>query len=166
MDDINVEQIVKVNPPKKALFYKLGLGLLVVVSLLLIRYLVGFGVILTACFGLFLVLLCRYYDAEFEYELVDGDLSVDRIMAKASRRHCGTYDVSRKDIMAPVDSEKVAYRKHQKLKTYDYSSNNGNENCYVLYLPCNNEQVRLIIEPDERMLEALRKTAVGKVYDR
>ena len=82
MEDISVEQIIKVNPPKMALFYKIGLGILTLVSVFLIRYLVGFGVILTACFGLFLILLWRYYDAEYEYELVDGELSIDRIMAQ------------------------------------------------------------------------------------
>lgn len=166
MEDISGEQIIKVNPPKMALFYKIGLGILTLVSVFLIRYLVGFGVILTACFGLFLILLWRYYDAEYEYELVDGELSIDRIMAKSSRKHCGTYNVARMDIMAPTGSEKVEYRKHQKLKTSDYSSNKGDDGCYVLYLPSNNEMVRIIIQPDERMLAAIKAVAQGKVYDR
>lgn len=165
MEDVSVEQIISVKPPAISVFYKIGLSLLTVVSVVLIRYLVGFGVILTACFGLFLVLLWRYYDAEFEYELVGGELSVDRIMAKSARRHCGTYSVSKLEIMAPYGSERIAYREHQKLKSYDYSSNTGSGSRYVLYLPSNNELVRIVLEPDDRMLQALKSAAPHKVYD-
>ena len=166
MENISVEQIIKLKQPADAIFYKVGLAVLTIVSIFLIRYLVGFGVILTACFGLFLVLLWRYYDAEFEYELVDNRLSVDRIMAKSARRHCGTYDIGKIEIMAPAFSEKIAYKEHQKLKTFDYSSNTDKSNTFIAYLPSENEMVRVILEPDERMLDAIKSIARGKVYDK
>ncbi len=167
MDTISVEQIIKVKQPGIAVFYKIGLAVLTLVSIVLMRYvLFGFGVILVACFGFFLVLLWRYYDAEFEYELVDNELSVDRIMSKSSRKHCGTYDVAKMEVMAPSGSDKIAYKEHQKLKTFDYSSNTDKSSTFVMYLPSNNEMVRVILEPDEKMLKAIKAVAVGKVYDK
>lgn len=166
MENISVEQIIKVKQPGIAVFYKIGLAFLTIVSLFLIRYLVGFGVILTACFGLFLVLLWRYYDAEFEYELVDNQLSVDRIMARSARRHCKTFDVGKIEIMAPYGSEKIAYKEHQKLKTFDYSSNTDKSKTFILYMPSENEMVRVVLEPNERMTSAIKAIARGKVYDK
>lgn len=165
MNDLMVEQIVKVRQPKIAVFYKVVMVFLAIVSLGLLKVMVGYGIVLTACFVVFAVLLFKYYDAEYEYELVDGNFGVDRIMAKASRKHCGDYDVNRLEIMAKKGSEKIAYREHSKIKTFDYTSNTESDNVYVMYLPSSNEEVRVLIEPSERMLKAIKQIAKGKVYD-
>jgi hypothetical protein len=34
-----------------------------------------------------------------------------------------------------------------------------------MYLPSNNEGVRVLIEPDDRLLAAIRQLGKGKVYD-
>lgn len=166
MNDVVVEQIVKVRQPGVARVYKAVMIVLALVSLTLLRVLVGYGVVLTACFVVFTFLLFKYYDAEYEYELVDGSLSVDRIMARTYRKHCGDYDVNKLEIMARKGSEKIAYRENGgKTKTFDYTSNTDSDNVYVMYLPSNNEGVRVLIEPDDRLLAAIRQLGKGKVYD-
>lgn len=164
MESQNVEQILKVRQPRKAIFFKGAMIVLSLFSVGLIRFITGFGVILTACFILFTVLLFRYYNAEYEYELVDTELTVDRIMAKASRKRCGVYDVGRMEIMAPLGSEKIAYKEHQKWKSFDYSSNMNHGTVYVLYAPSQKEMVRVLLEPDEKMLGALKAVAGRKFY--
>lgn len=164
MEDINIEQIIKVKQPAKAVFFKVAMILLTIVSIGLIRYLVGYGVVLTACFAVFSVLLFRYYDAEYEYELINNELTIDRIMAKSARRRMGVYDLGRMEIMAPYGSEKIAYKEHQKFKSFDYSSNMEKDNTYVVFAPSSNEIVRIILEPDERMLKAIKSVAGSKVY--
>lgn len=166
MNDISVEQIIKVKPPKKAMVFKVIMIILALVSVSLLRVLVGYGIVLTACFVVFTILLFRYYDAEYEYELVGNELTVDRIMAKASRRRMGVYDLGRMEIMAPLNSEKIAYKEHQKFKSSDYTSGEKTENIYVIYAPSENEIVRIAIEPSEDMLKAIKTIGGKKVYEK
>ena len=47
---------------------------------------------------------------------------------------------------------------HKKLRTAEYTSNTAPEKTVVLYtMDASNEMVRIILEPDEKMLEALRR---------
>lgn len=153
-NNISVEQIIKVNAPTYAKFFKIIMIIICILSLPFV--LVSFGVILVACLIVFTVIMFRYYNAEYEYSLVQNELTIDRITAKSSRKRCGVYNISKTQIMTQTNSPQLENYKVN-CKEHNYSSNMGTEDVYVLIVPHNNELVKLVIEPNERMLEALYK---------
>jgi len=161
MDNISIEQIIKVNPPKYVKPLKVGMIVLSVLSLILI--VIPFGIFLPIGFVIAIVLVFRYYDAEYEYALLEKELTVDRISSKSSRRRRGTFNLERLEIMAQYGSDKLADVEKRNFKTYNYSANIDISKTYVLVAPCNKEMVRIIFDPDERMKESIWKLAPSKV---
>jgi len=162
MENISIEQIVKVNPPKYVKVLKVGMIIFSICSLLFI--VIPFGGFLPVIFVIATVILFRYYNAEYEYALIDKELTVDRITSKSSRRRCGTFNMSRLEIMAQYGSDKLRDVEKRALKTYNFSANIDINNTYVLVVPCNKEIVRIILDPDERMKLNIWKLAPSKVW--
>lgn len=163
MNDISIEQILKVNPPKYAMPLKILMIVLSVLSVVLIPSIMAIGVLLTVGLIAFTVIMFRYYDYEYEYSLVEKELTVDRITAKSSRRRCGVYDVAKLAVMAPAGSEKLESYERQNCKSYNYSSNTDPSATYVLFIPSNKEMVRVILEPNEAMKQAIWEMGPSKV---
>lgn len=161
MENISVEQIIKVKPPKYAVFAKLAMILVCLFSLSFIF--ISYLVILTAVLIILTVFVFRYFNAEYEYTLVERELTVDKIIAKSYRRRCGVYNIDKIEIMAPYGSDKLIQYDRRNCKTHNYSSNTGTDNSYVIYAPCNNEMVKIILEPNEKIKESFWKLAPSKV---
>ena len=161
MDNISIEQIVKVNPPKYVKTLKVILIVLSVISLVFI--VIPYGVFLPIGFVIATIFLFRYYNAEYEYSLIERELTIDRIIAKSSRRKCGTFNLDRLEIMAQYGSDKLTDTEKRNYKTHNYSANIDINKTYVLVAPCNKEMVRIILDPDERMKENIWKLAPSKV---
>lgn len=113
---------------------------------------------------MFTVFVFRYYNAEYEYSLVDGELTVDRIMARTRRKRCGVYDLSKAELVAKTGSQDALRMEHRQLRTHDYTSNEGNEAVVIYTFNVNNEMERLLIEPSESMLEAVKETVPKQSY--
>jgi len=161
MDNISIEQIIKVNPPKYVKTLKIGMILLSICSLLLIA--IPFGVFLPVGFVIATIFLFRYYNAEYEYSLLEKELTIDRIVSKSSRRRCGIFNIGRLEIMAQYGSDKLKGMEKRNYKTYNYSANIDINKTYVLVVQSNKEMVRIILDPDERMKENIWKLAPSKV---
>ena len=160
MLDVAIEQILKVKPPAKALFFKVGMILACIVSALFALYVIGLLSLALLIVGT--VLLFQYYDAEYEYTLVEKNLDVDRIMAKSRRKRLGSYNFSKLEIMAPAGHEKLAEYERTDCKVMNYASGYNPEHEYVAYVK-DGELIKLILEPNERMLEAFCKMDSRKV---
>ena len=163
MENISIEQIIKVNPPKYVKALKVGMILLSICSLLLIAA-IPFGVFLPVGFVVATIFLFRYYNAEYEYSLLEKELTIDRIMSKSSRRRCGIFNIARLEIMAQYGSDKLKDTERRNYKTYNYSANIDINKTFVLVVQSNKEMVRIILDPDERMRENLWKLAPSKVW--
>lgn len=124
------------------------------------------GILLTAVLVVFTVILFKYYNAEYEYSLVDGELTIDKIMSQSMRKRCGVYNIAKASMLAKPTCQAALGMEHKKLRTSEYTSNTAPEKTVVLYtMDASNEMVRIILEPDEKMLEALR-AGVPKAADR
>lgn len=159
MSEISTEQIVKVRAPKWSYLFRGVMIVACVLAATTIPQTKAFGLILLALFVVFTFFVFEYFNSEYEYSIIDDAFSVDRIMAKNQRKHCGTYDLSRATLVAQVDSQAALRMEYMNLKTMDYAAGNGNEGVYVIYTydSDNNEQIRLFIEPDERVLNRLKE---------
>ena len=82
------------------------------------------------------------------------------------RKRCGVYNIAKASMLAKPDLPGSAWNGAQKTATAEYTSNTAPEKTVVLYtMDASNEMVRIILEPDEKMLEALR-AGVPKAADR
>ena len=79
MYNVAVEQIISVTPPKKSILYKVILIIACVLAVTTIPSTGLFGLLLLVVLVLFTIFVFRYYKAEYEYSLVDGELTIERI---------------------------------------------------------------------------------------
>ena len=61
------------------------------------------------------------FDLEYEYTYIRGELSVDKIMGKERQYGSPTFDLTKLEIVAPVDSYLLDSYKNSN-KTYDFTS--------------------------------------------
>lgn len=162
MLDVSIEQIIKIKQPEKAKVFKILMIVLCVLSLFFVIY--AIGILTTAILVVLTVFMFRYYDAEYEYIFVDRYMDVDRIMARSSRKRLGTYDFGKMEIMAYPGHEKLSTYERMQCRTYNYASGYNPDKEYVVFINNNNEMVRLILEPDDRIIEALCKIDRRKVF--
>ena len=93
MYNVSTEQIIKVKAPKNALIFKIIMIIACILAVTTIPQTHAFGLLLFAVLVVFTVFVFRYYNAEYEYSLVDGELTVDRIMARTIRHLFGNMTV-------------------------------------------------------------------------
>ena len=96
------------------------IALIVLLVLFIMPLLLIAAIVLGVCAYLF------YFpgtDLEFEYLFVNGELDIDKIMAKSKRKRVKSLNITECDIMAPLNSHRMDYyNSNQKLKVQDFSS--------------------------------------------
>ena len=106
-----------------------------------------------------------YMNAELEYEYLylDKELTVDKVMAKTKRKRVAQYDLNRMEIFAPVNSYHLDSFKNRNAKSVDYSSGEAKqpEARYVMYYDSGE---KVILEPNEDMIKAIKNIAPRKVF--
>lgn len=156
MYNVSVEQIIKTKPPKMALLFKIIMVIACILAATTIPSTYVLGLMLLVVFVVCTVLLFKYYDAEYEYSLTDGELTVDKIMARTMRKRCGVYNISKAVLAAAPGSQDALRMEYKQLRTSDYTANDGSDGVVVVYTyDTSNEMVRIFIQPDEKMLGAL-----------
>ncbi len=106
-----------------------------------------------------------YMNAELEYEYLylDKELTVDKVMAKTKRKRVAQYDLNRMEIFAPMNSYHLDNFKNRTAKTIDYSSGEAKqpEARYVMYYDSGE---RIVLEPNQEMVKAIKNIAPRKVF--
>lgn len=164
MNETYLEQIVVYHPPRSAGVVKALLVVLCMASFVMVLLPYGIGYIAIALLIAFTVVKFRSYDCEYEYLYLNGELDVDRIISRSSRRRMGTFDFTKLELMAPVGSQRELRLAHKKHKEFDYSSGETKTTKYAAYVMKDQETVRLIFEPKEEMIAAIENVARGKVF--
>ncbi|MDK2809082.1 MAG: hypothetical protein PWP24_1819 [Clostridiales bacterium] len=98
---------------------------------------------------------------EYEYIFCDGQIDFDKIMGGNKRKNLLKIDMDEMELAGPVKATEVA--SYQNLKTRDFSSKQQNGRVYVLIVRVNNEMIRVLFEPSEKMLELMRRKSPRKV---
>ena len=104
-------------------------------------------------------------DLEYEYVYVNGELDIDKIMAKSKRKRVQSFDVTKMEIMAPVNSHRMDYQNHNtKLKVLDFSSGNKNHKIFAMIIPSEKEVCKVLLEPAQTLIENIQKSCPRKVF--
>lgn len=125
-------------------------GLLAVQNQLMptVMLLVDAGVI----YGMYRLLTAQ--NVEFEYSVTNGDMDVDKIIARRKRVRLLSVNSKNFEYLAPLTEEHMpAFNDASITKRIDASSNTHAQNtCFAIYYK-NSEKVCLVFEPTQGMLD-------------
>ncbi|HIQ95220.1 MAG TPA: hypothetical protein IAB26_01530 [Candidatus Limivivens merdigallinarum] len=99
------------------------------------------------------------FDLEYEYLYVNGELDIDKIMSKQKRKRVGSFDMKNVEMVAPVKSHELDYYRNGKVKVVDYSSGEENANVYAMLVKDDKEQKMVLFEPNQAILDDMRRIA-------
>ena len=166
MGDLYAECLVKKEKTGKDTLLKAGsIAAVVILALFVVLVSPLFMVFAVVAWVLVYFFVFPKTDIEYEYLYVNGELDVDVIMAKSKRKKAKTLEMNHVDIMAPIRSHRLDYYNHNgKLKVLDYSSGNSERNRYAMIVKLDQQTCKVILEPDETMLQMMKKSAPSKVF--
>ena len=160
-----VEWLVKRKEPAYGFFVKIGMLCLSMLSV--VAAFTGF----LGMFGIIIVILvfgATYYlflnlNVEYEYLFADGGLSVDRILGKARRKK--VLECEREEVMvvAPADSYSLKNYEKAGMKVVNCSSCRPGSRPYALIFQKGPDTTKVILEPNEKMLGAMKRSLPRKV---
>lgn len=161
-DDNYVEWLVKRKDPVYAIPLKILMIILCVISVFVaMQTMLGIILVLAVGAGTYFVFLNM--SVEYEYLFAEGGLSVDRIMGKARRKK--VFDCDKEDIqmVAPADSFVLKDYERQGAKMKDFSSGRRDAKVYALIYQKGPENLKVLIEPNEKMVGAMRRAFPRKL---
>ena len=65
------------------------------------------GITITILLGYVAYIAWVYTKVEYEYDFLNGELSVDKILGARSRKHIAEYDIKKAELIARANSDEV-----------------------------------------------------------
>ena len=97
------------------------------------------------------------------YLVVEGDVSVDRILARSRRKKVINCKKEEIQIVAPSDSYMLKDYEKNGMKVKDCSSGRQDAKTYSLICQQGAECIKVIFEPNDKILRSLRYSIPGKL---
>ena len=161
MADIFTESIVRRKPMPGGNILETACKVLTVVSAIMGLSASLIFLVPAAVFGIAWYFVHQNADIEFEYAHTNGDFDIDKVIANSSRKKVVSVDLSRVDIIAPVDSPEL--ERFHGLKRADYSAKDPENPPYGMVCVVKGERKLLLLQLDEKMLAGLKKWMPSKV---
>ena len=164
MSDFYTEQLVKKQSGAKEMAIRAGLIVLTVIAVFIVL-MFPLGIILPILAVVLDVFMFRRLNVEYEYLFVNGEFDIDMVMAKSKRKRVKSFNLSEADLVAPLNSHRMDYYNgNQNMKVLDYSSGNPQHKRFGVITRLDNATCKIILEPDEALAQAMKKTAPSKVF--
>lgn len=165
MGETYVECLVARKPSITMKFFKILLIMITVVFLLLgVAMYNAVGLIIAVAAGVGAYFVSINADIEYEYLYVDKEISVDKVLAKSRRKKAGTFQLEQMEIFAPLNSHRLDSYRNAGGKVIDYSSGIAAQPERRYMMVCNGN-TKVILEPNEELIRAVRNIAPRKVFD-
>ena len=148
MGDVYEELLVKRNATawqkfQKPLIYGLT-GLFVIAGILISPLLLMVGIAL--------LFVCYFYvprlDLEYEYSYANGEMDIDAVFSKQSRKHKDSLSLIDIECIAPLGSHHLDAFQHD-YTVLDYSANDPARKPYVFVRPNDRKLIYLQLEDDD-----------------
>ncbi len=161
MNDIFVEYMVKKKMGPKDFLIALGVTLagivLVFIGLLFtgVMPMIPFLVLCGAIYGAYKVISMR--NLEFEYSITNGDITVDKIMNRRSRKRLTSFDAKAIEEMGkyPENAQRLKNRRVDKT-IFASEYDDGRDAWYVIAKSRKTGTTLLVFSPDDRCIEAIK----------
>lgn len=158
MGDVFKEQIVKRQGNFKDTLKKVGIVIAVIVITfvsMLIPYVQEFFYIVMAAAVFGAYQLFSFINVEYEYLFTNGELDIDIIYSRSRRKRQFTGFVKDFEIMAHVENPNCTRSFDNAQETKDYSSGQVLPNTYAFLTTYKGKRLKIIIEPNEMMVNAI-----------
>ena len=167
MDRALTEQIVKKQITKKDIFIQCGIVFLTVLVLLIlcVTGLVFVMLPLVAVLVVAAAILFLRRNVEYEYNLLEHDLTVDCIRNRSSRRLVVWSDVKTFDVFGPVSHPMFPEWEKRVQAVHNVCAEKNAPDAWFAVVPDQKGGGKnlLIFQPNERMLAALKKQVLPSV---
>ena len=109
----------------------------------------------------------RQQSIEYEYTMVDSEITVDRIRGKSRRKNVLAVDSKKFEILASVAGRhQDEFKRNKGMKKYDVSSSDDSPSrWFAVFNDKNGHRAMLIFEPDQRMIDAVKIFVPRRVFD-
>lgn len=162
MNDSYAEWLVKRKAPAYTYLIK-GVLIFLCVIAVLIGLTVPFGIIILAIVGAITYYVFQRLSVEFEYLVVNDQLTIDRVMGKARRKKAWEGTMEEIQIVAPVDSYMIKDYEKQGMKTLDFSSHMPHARVYAIIRQTGSTTEKVLFEPNDKVLSVMRQKGPRKV---
>ncbi len=164
MSDLYSELLVKREHTIKDSLEKYGLIVLTVIAVI-IGFINPLIWIAAVALGIACYFVIPKTDVEYEYLFINGDFDIDMVMAKTKRKRVKSFKLSEADLAAPLNSHRMDYYNgNQKMKVLDFSSGNSEHKRFGIIIRLDGELCKIILEPDEKLAQAMKNSAPSKVF--
>ncbi len=160
--DTYVEWLVKRKDPAYAWPARILLGILCALSLLT-ALTTTWGILVLAAAGVGTFFLLQTLNIEYEYLYVDGSLSIDKILGKARRKKVLECSKDELLIIAPSDSFVLKDYETNNMKLLNCSSDSKEKKTHTMIYQQGSQRYKVILEPNEKLLTAIRHTTPQKM---
>lgn len=166
MNDYFKEQLVIRKPNTMDTIKKVGIvvgGLVIIFATMYVQILAAFFMPIVLVVGFFVILLVRRFNIEFEYALTNKDLDIDKIYNKTKRKRLISIDVTNFEILVPLNNKGYEGELANFSKVIDCSSGTNDAQTYVGIVNSNDSRIKLIFEPNEKILKGIKQYIPRKV---
>lgn len=128
---------------------------------------VGFGMVallFAIVFGIAGYLSGMYSKVEYEYTYCNKEMDVDVIYSQIKRKHKTTFDLTKMEALVRVNSDKMKEFERREFKVMKYHTGRK-ENEDKVYALIYDGTTKVLMEPDERLLEAINYMFPRKVFN-
>ena len=165
MDDVFIERLVarKMGPKEMAIkaLIALAVVVLLLVSMMISPIWVPLLVAVAVAGGWYLWTITN---VDYEYSLSNGELTVDAIYGQRRRKNQLEANLrERLELMAPLSPRYQSELSRSCVRVLDAASAPNADGRWFLLLRGENGLTRVIFEPDQRMVDAIRRCAPSKV---
>lgn len=157
MNDTFYELLIKKNKPDTNAVILSAINIVAIVFLLILSLYIQFAMILAVGLGfVFYYMVYPRISVEYEYSLLNADLTIDAIYNKTKRKNVLNVDLKTLETAFPTSSPKMNGQRNGKktdCSTGDMASS------YCLIFPNNGENILLFVTPDDHMLDMIKRVA-------
>lgn len=123
----------------------------------------AFGILILTAVGAATYFLFQNLNLEFEYLVVNDQLSIDKIMGRSRRKKAWEGSMEKIQIVAPSDSYLLKDFERPDMKTMDFSSRAPGAKTYSLIHQNGAITTKVIFEPNDKILHCMRQKNPRKV---
>lgn len=158
MGDVFKEQLVKKTLTNKDKFMKVGFVILAMILFVVSSLIIPSLSFFVLAIGLFLAwYFSSQLNQEFEYVFTNGEFDVDCIYNRNKRKRKVSFDTSNIEYMTYSTNESAAHTFGSAVQVMDFSSGTT-EDTYSIIIPIQGKKTRVIIEPNDKILECFEKS--------
>lgn len=160
------QQYAEAGVKRKDTAASMGLRVLMIAGIFISLFLLVSGQLWSYVGAVIIILVFIFYprlSVEYEYIFIDGQLDFDKITGKSRRKTMLRIDFDQVDIMAPYKSSALDSYKNIQLEKKDFSSLDKASKPYVIIASAGNKKMKIIFEPNEKMLALIKQKNSRKV---